>query len=94
MSASLRHWHAPETAKVQRGISKTWHAGLSADCGRWKALVQCLYGLLNNSRRAAMTPDDRKTPETPKKEPILMNWLIVVAAVAGACFAALAFTDM
>ncbi len=41
-----------------------------------------------------MASDASKTPETPKKAPILMNWFIVFATLAGACFAALFFTDM
>ena len=41
-----------------------------------------------------MTPEDNQTPETPKKEPILMNWLIIIATLAGVGFAAMAFTDM
>lgn len=46
-----------------------------------------------------MTPNDQQpresqTQDTGKKEPILMNWLIIIATIAGVGFAALAFMDI
>lgn len=39
-----------------------------------------------------MTPEDRQTP--PKKEPILLNWILVFAVLGGVLAAAMVFTDM